>query len=175
VLFGSVAVEQIFSSNDTAVVVAAGAGAAASGLDVTFVADSGARTVSSSAWEFLAPATFTSVSPSAGQNGTRVTLRGSQLLSYGTMLSAATLSGVQARVVSANDTVVVLVAGASNSLAGDIVLTSDTSGRAVGSGLWNLSAGRPRAGRKPKQRAEPDRRDFLWRRICWATAPASTR
>ena len=134
--FGTVAVEQIISFNDTMVVVAAGNSSAQANMDVTLVANTGAISVKTGAWTFQTPPVITRIAPEFGQLGTRVTVYGTNLLSYGSVLASASLSGQQAAIASFNNTMVVLVASASNSQTGDVRLTADTGGRAVGVGLW---------------------------------------
>lgn len=66
------------------------------------------------------------ISPDFGQEGTRVTIRGSRLLGAGCVAQNVTLSGVDATVVHANATMIVCRASFSSASRGSVVVTSDT-------------------------------------------------
>jgi multimeric flavodoxin WrbA len=70
---------------------------------------------------------ITKVAPAAGQENTTVTITGSTLLGQGAKADSVTLAGVAATVVSNNNSMVVIKAGASGATAaGAVVITADT-------------------------------------------------
>jgi hypothetical protein len=87
---------------------------------------------------YVAPAVISSVTPSSGHLGTHVTLRGTNMLMGAPSLSSVTLGGVAARIVSANSSVIELVAGGSSSaiLNGDVVLIASTDATTTLTGGW---------------------------------------
>ena len=112
VLLGPAAAAVTFS-NDTRVVAVAGGQATASGpWDVTVVADTGARALTSNAWRYIAPGAIDAVVPSSGQRGTVVTVNGTGLLSGADALASITLGNSSATIVSFTDDEVVFVAPA---------------------------------------------------------------
>jgi hypothetical protein len=73
------------------------------------------------------PGAITKVAPAAGQENTTVTITGSTLLGQGAKADSVTLAGVAATVVSNNNSMVVIKAGASGATAaGAVVITADT-------------------------------------------------
>lgn len=128
-LFGSVeAVSGLVSAGDTEVVVVLPNGAPNGVVTVVLTADTGAQVSSVDAFTFLTDGTITSVTPSSGQLGSLVTIIGTQMFGGGASLNAVSLAGVAvASVVSANDSVIVVVAARSSAaVTGDIVITSNT-------------------------------------------------
>ena len=82
---------------------------------------------------------ITNVSPSAGQAGTRVTITGTNLLSGGSNETVTViLAGVNATVMSANDTVILAVAVAANAsiVLGDVAIVANTGGNTTISAVW---------------------------------------
>lgn len=80
--------------------------------DVLLVANTGARVVFDSAWSYLAPGNIASITPSSGQKGTRVTIKGTALFGYGKSISSLSLVNTEvSKIVSAdNNEIVVVVA-----------------------------------------------------------------
>eukprot|EP00049_Salpingoeca_infusionum_P016687 m.343502 g.343502 ORF g.343502 m.343502 type:complete len:2822 (-) comp16130_c0_seq1:301-8766(-) len=134
-------VEAIVSSNASTVVVRAGNGTGGVSGDVVIVSDSGAVVTLSGGWTYTDAGVVLDVTPSFGQLDTVVTVSGTRLLGDGTTLVNITLSGVEATVVSFNATEIVVVAGGSSAVGvGDVVITSETGGRVVGSNAWEYRA-----------------------------------
>lgn len=128
---GGVPVEAVVAANDTVVVLRAGYSAGVTGTDaVSLVADSGAVVTNATGWTYRAAGNITSVTPAFGQQGTRVTVTGTDLLADGAVVVAVSLAGVDvAAIVSFNATSVVVVANASAVIgSGDVVLRVDTQG-----------------------------------------------
>ena len=89
-------VDEVVSSTDTLVVLRAGqrANATATPGDVVLRADTGGHATFSSSFSYHTPSALTSVSPTSGQRGTLVTLRGSGLAGpLGTDAAAAVAFG----------------------------------------------------------------------------------
>jgi hypothetical protein len=132
----------VVNSSATQVFVVATAAAGPGSGVVTLTADTGAQVFSAAgAWEYKAEGNITSVSPASGQEGTRVTLSGSNLRAYGTRVASVTLGGTQATLVSENNTVVVVtVQHAAAATAQDITLKADTGGLVIAPGAWTYLA-----------------------------------
>ncbi|MAE46192.1 MAG: hypothetical protein CMJ86_04790, partial [Planctomycetes bacterium] len=132
------------TGNDTRVDVVVGAGGDAGTTgDVVLTADSGAVVTSSDAWTYVAGGNITGVAPSSGQEGTRVTISGTDLLGGGAEIVGVTLGGVDVDTVSAgeSDTTIVVVAGASNTaFTGDVVLTADSGATTTRSDIFTYLA-----------------------------------
>ena len=77
---------------------------------LSVVSDSGAVLVSSMTFEYLEPGRLTSISPTQGQNGTRVTLNGMGF-STGGAVSRVTLAGVEATVERVDSNTIMVEAG----------------------------------------------------------------
>ena len=141
-----VPVAEIVSANATqVVVVAAGAaGASSSAGAVELTANTGAVVSAAATWSYVAPGGITTVSPTSGQAGTRVTLTGTGLLSGATDLAQVTLAGVAVRAItSANDTVIVVEAGArAGAITGNVEVVSSNGGTVTKANGWQyLQAG----------------------------------
>lgn len=80
----------VVAASDTAVTVVVQDRTAGVG-DVEIVSDSGAVVRATGAWTYVAQATITSVAPASGQHGTRVTIRGGDLLMGGAQIVAVVL------------------------------------------------------------------------------------
>merc|ERR1719326_93682 len=98
----------VLDSNNFFARVVAGPGAGSVGGDVEIVADTGAEVVGGSLWTYVAQAVITAVSPSSGQAGTFVTLRGENLLAGAAEVAEVRLAGIAASVVSFNATQIVV-------------------------------------------------------------------
>lgn len=96
--------------------------------DVVLLSDTGAVVTHAASWTFIATGAITDVSPTAGQENTVVNITGVGLFGGGTGVSAVTLAGVGAFVVSATDTFVVVRAfpGPLAGALGDVVITGNT-------------------------------------------------
>jgi hypothetical protein len=134
---GGVAAQVVSSNNSQVVLVVRQRGAGA--VDVVLEADTGARVVGVLAFTYLVEGSVTTVQPSSGQYGTRVTLTGQRLLGGGAVVTGVTLAGVAvAAVSSASDTEIVVVAQHANATAGaqDVVITTDTGAKTTASSAW---------------------------------------
>ena len=121
------AVERIVSSNQTHVVVIAALGSSAVTGSVVLTADTGAVVSRAAAWSYLAPGAITQVSPSFGQEGTRVTISGTRLLGDGSSASLVTLAGVSATITDSSQIEVKVTAASSVSArTGDVIVVSNT-------------------------------------------------
>jgi hypothetical protein len=110
---GGVAAD-IRNASDTEVVLRAADGASAVDETVELTADTGALVTRPGVFTYLQNGLIESVDPSTGQAGALVTLRGLRLLAGASAVQRVTLAGIPADdVVFENDTVVVVVAGAS--------------------------------------------------------------
>lgn len=101
--------------------------------DVVLTSNTGSRVTSKDAWTYIAEGEIASVEPAAGQENTRITIKGSSLFGGGSGVDTVTLAGVKAFVDSADETEVVVVSFAapedsdnSKALLGDVVITGDT-------------------------------------------------
>jgi mucin-19 len=128
VTLDGVAVQNITAESDTSVQVVAARGAAGSGGDVVLTSTSGARVTGSGLWTYLAEGSIAQVQPSAGQEGTIVSITGTQLLGGGTSAVLVTLGGVPANIAGpCTDTVCVVAAGANGAAGmGDVKVVSNT-------------------------------------------------
>lgn len=88
----------ITSENNTEVVIRANpsSGNAEVTGDVVLIAESGAVVQRLQGWTYVEPGTITSISPSVGQYGTRVTIVGDRLLSGGSAVSQILIGGFAA-------------------------------------------------------------------------------
>merc|ERR1711988_1587416 len=111
----------IVSEADSEVVLQAPASNGSLAGDVHLEADTGALSVASGSWAFIEPGAILDVGLESGQVGTRVRMRGINLLGGGSSLANVTLAGV-----AANNTHVMVRAGDGTPGQGDIVLTADT-------------------------------------------------
>jgi hypothetical protein len=126
VTVGGVTVAEVLSATNTVVEVvlaAADAGAA----DVQIVSDSGSTVTATAGFTYLTPSEIESVAPESGQEGTTVTITGSNLRGGGDAIVAVALAGVAVGSLEGeNNTHVVVSAAAGSAGAGDVVLTADT-------------------------------------------------
>jgi len=123
-------------SNDTAVMLSAGDAAGPLTGSVYLVADTGAI-INGSNYTYAVAGTISSISPTIGEYGTQVTIKGAGLLVGAAFISDVLLAGVSVqRIVSANDTQVVVVASASGATVGDVVVIDDNGARAYLLSAW---------------------------------------
>ena len=95
--------------------------------DIVIQTETGAVITRLGGFEYLELGDVEAVSPSTGQYGTEVSIRGQRLLSGGASVDRVVLAGVDAVVSSSSDTEVVVVASESVPTATlDVVLTADT-------------------------------------------------
>ena len=86
--------------------------------------------ISSDNFTYLSEGTIFSVTPEQGQNGTLVTIRGENLFGGGTNLTTVLLAGVEATIVSANSTLVIVTVGENDNaspITGDVVFIADSA------------------------------------------------
>lgn len=122
----------VISSSNTSVIVAAGASGIPGPGDIVLVADTGATTTVADAWTYVTPAVITSISPSSGQVGTRVTIVGTDLLLGGDFVEEVRLSGIPvAIVVSFNDTHIVCIAAPGENGTGEVEFRVNTEATAI--------------------------------------------
>ena len=132
----------IISESDTKVVVYAGdnGGSASSPGDVVVTGSYGATLTKSSAWSYITAGTISSISPNQGQTGTVITITGLGLFGSGTTISAVTLAGIAATIISSSDTQVIITAGSNaalvTSVTGDVVVISDTFATTIDASAW---------------------------------------
>ena len=83
-------------------------------------------------WEFLAVGVISTITPGVGQLNTAVTIAGARLFGGGDGVKTVTLAGLTAKVRSAIDSEIVVVAPASVGSAGTRVTLLSKSGAIVG-------------------------------------------
>jgi aspartate 1-decarboxylase len=130
----------ILSANDTHVIVEAGLTDVSEAVtgDVVITSADGSTITSEDAWTYIVDPDIHSVTPSSGQGGTLVTIKGVELIASDS-LASVTLAGVAVReIISENNTQVVIVAGSSADSvdAGDVVLTSNSGVEVVRVDGW---------------------------------------
>ena len=130
----------LVGNNETVVRVIAGSPVSSGSGEIVVTANTGAVIVLANGWTYQTAGTVANVVPSFGQVGTRVTVTGTRLLGDGTRLVSASLAGVTAAVVNESNAAVVLIAGSSASVTGDVVLMSETGGLVTGVGRWEYRA-----------------------------------
>ncbi|EDQ84874.1 uncharacterized protein MONBRDRAFT_29861 [Monosiga brevicollis MX1] len=106
-------ITSFLTSNASMVAFALPAEVPAGAHNFTLVAASGARVVSTIPVEVVSAGSITSIAPASGTAGTQVTIRGTALLGGAATLQVVHLAGIAAtQIVSANSSMVVVVAGA---------------------------------------------------------------
>ena len=105
-------VRELIAANDTEVRVRAAASPQAPLLgDVELTANTGAHIIAYDGFVYKVPGKIESISPASGMKGTKVTIKGTNLLGYGGKLESVNLVNTQvAEIVSQTDTEVVVVA-----------------------------------------------------------------
>ena len=98
----------------------------------------GATISSSIAWTYLVAGNIQSIQPPTGQNGTFVTIRGTDLLGNGTNITSVQLGNASVLVLSSNNTYIRgrIVGGAVGQ--GPVLLISDTGARLSSPQTWEL-------------------------------------
>ena len=96
--------------------------------DIVLLASSGALITSSGSWTQLEAAKVSGLSPAEGQEGSQITIAGSNLLMGGTEITSVTIGGIEVESIESytDDTVVVVLAHSDTAGAAETVLTSDT-------------------------------------------------
>ena len=118
----------VVSSSNTAVVLVATAEQSLGAGTVTITSNTGSIVELANGFTYVAAGAIDSVTPSSGQIGTSVTIRGTSLLAAGGPITGVTLAGVTANIQSQSDTVVVVTAASSGAQTGDVVITVTTRG-----------------------------------------------
>ena len=126
VTLGGVEVWKLVTETDTEVTVVVPRADAAADTNVVLTADTGAVVTALSAWTYLAEGEITSVGPESGQVGTRVTIEGTSLFGGGDALESVTLAGVDVKIISANDSIAIVVIEDPSTGTGSVVPTSNT-------------------------------------------------
>jgi hypothetical protein len=123
-LGGVLAVVQTFD-NEKVVVVATASHALVGGA-VVLVSDTGAIVQRDGQFDYAAQSNITSVEPASGQEGTTVTIRGTDLRGHANFVDSVTLVGEEATILNETDDFITAVAAASGAGSGDVVVTADT-------------------------------------------------
>ena len=123
-LGGVLAVVQTFD-NDKVVVVATASDALVGGA-VVLVSDTGAIVQRDGQFDYAAQSNITAVEPASGQEGTTVTIRGTDLRGHANFVDSVTLVGEEATILNETDDFITAVAAASGAGSGDVVVTADT-------------------------------------------------
>jgi hypothetical protein len=116
----------VVSSSESAVVVVAGGSNTTVALtgDVEIVASTGAVLRGEDVFTYNAEGRISSVDPADGQLGTVVTIRGTDLRGHGDEVTNVSLAGVDASILTKNNTKVVVTVEDGAAGVGDVVLTS---------------------------------------------------
>ncbi|EGD82391.1 hypothetical protein PTSG_13198, partial [Salpingoeca rosetta] len=138
VTLAGVEVTSIDSANATVVVVVAGGRSTAGAGDVVLMSDTRATVTASGAFTYLEPGNITSVSPSVGQDGTRVVIEGERLLGDGDNVMSVTLAGVAATVTGASQSQINVTAHASTAKTGDVVVVGNTGIIVSSTNAWTF-------------------------------------
>lgn len=93
---------------------------------------------SNASWQYEVAGEIDQVTPNFGQNGTLVTINGTNLLAYGNSLTHATVGGANATVLAGatNDVIQLVIPDSSTTEPVDIILFSDTGANVRGSGVF---------------------------------------
>eukprot|EP00054_Salpingoeca_dolichothecata_P029838 m.237174 g.237174 ORF g.237174 m.237174 type:complete len:469 (-) comp26557_c0_seq3:38-1444(-) len=130
----------VMSASDTTVVVQAASSSNPGAGDVEIVSNTGAIVTLSNGFTYTEESDITSVSPSSGQEGTRVTIGGARLRGAGNNVVTVTLASVPATIDSESDSQVIVVADDAASQTGDVVLTADTGATVTKANGWTYNA-----------------------------------
>lgn len=121
---------ELISFSDTSVSVRSRPGPAGNG-HVVLLSDSGALVTLEDGWTFLAVGAVDTITPGIGQLNTVVTIAGARLFGGGNGIKTVTLSGLDAKVRSATNNQIVVVAPASTKSSGTRVTLLSSSGAIV--------------------------------------------
>lgn len=130
VKFGTT-VATLISETDTAVVVVVNSSVAVGLVNVVLRANTGATVTRVNGFSYLTASQISAVQPAFGQVGTRVVIRGSNLLGGGSNITAVFLGDSPAVIQYANDTEIHVVATAGAAQLVDVVVVSDTGARTL--------------------------------------------
>ena len=135
ITLAGVAVKSITSLSKTKIVVVADEADAAKTGDVVLTSTNGATVELTNGWKYVAPAEITGVNPEEGQIGTRVEIAGTGLLAGGSEVDSLTLAGADVQeILFANDTLIIVTAGANSTAETGTVTYVTDSKAAVESG-----------------------------------------
>ena len=91
-------------------------------------ADTGATVTKMAAFSYIEPGVVVTVAPARGQDGTRVSVKGTGLRGGGAKIETVTLGGTEAFIEQEGNGVVEVIAAASDAVeAGSVILTADNS------------------------------------------------
>ena len=128
----------ISNALSTQIVVVAQYGTPGTSGDVVITMDTGAVVTRTLGWTYVAVGNIASVSPPTGQFGTLVTIFGTNLLEGGNQIVSAWLNGVAAeKVISSNNTVIVVQAGCSISTGSGIISLEVDTGPFINGSSWS--------------------------------------
>ena len=128
------------ASEDSITVVAAHAEPGTVG-PICITSDSGASVPSKLVWRYGVEPSLLKATPNSGQEGTKVTLSGKNLLGTGKKLKSVTFDGVPVKTIfheASTSSEVTVVVGAGQPGKGEIVVTADTGESCSLSGGWTL-------------------------------------
>jgi hypothetical protein len=135
VLFGGI-VALASAGTDARVTATVAPRGAAALVDVTVVADSGARVTASGAFQYLTPGQVSSFTATSGQVGTLVTVLGSNLRGDAAAVASVTLAGLVAEIVSETDSQVLVRIPAGAAASSTVVLTASTGALVQSATVW---------------------------------------
>ena len=140
VTLAGISVSSIVRGNNSEIVVVAAAGGNMSSAgDVVVVANSGARVVKSSSWQYRGAGVVTQVTPNVGQLQTNVRIEGNSLRGHGSAVVSVTLANEATSIVSQSDNVVEVISlGSSTAKTGDVVVRADTGAFATLTNGWTF-------------------------------------
>ena len=113
--------------------------------DVVLISDTGATVTKTNGFEYVGKGNITSVSPSAGQGTSLVTIQGSSLFGGGTKAIAVTFGGIAASIEGDNTNTSYLLVRVNagpqdvSSPTGDVVITGDTGVEITALNAWTYS------------------------------------
>ena len=105
--------------------------------DVVLMANTGAVITLENGWTYNVAGKITSVVPNKGREGTRVTIKGSDLLGRGKKIVKMSLAGIAvAKIVSFSETEILVVVDKGAGATGSISILSDTHASTVHANSW---------------------------------------
>jgi len=120
----------------TTIIVSSGRSDSAVTGDVIITGATGATITGEGLWSFTPAGAISAVTPNEGQIGTRVVVDGAWLRGGSDTVEAVLLAATPATVVSENETQVVVVAGRSSSVNGDVIVVGAEGSTVIASGGW---------------------------------------